>query len=377
MSKVSERCQKTSAAKFFYASRSMYREVKVIKLTLYILSIVPIVLSVIPAVNNIENLTFAVTMIAFLLNIIAELGSSIIGSHKEKAILLQQLYEAEITATNFSKIEYDRELTNELNELAIRKALPRMQKIKKFHDVSIDPDISDEYAYLYLCRTNSAQTKYLMSRMFYVYIALLIGIVTLFIGFAFIKKDTKDFLQLVIQFYPLLLPIIRNINGCSKSMKYCSKIDADIDNFFADGDDSVERLARFQYYVQNIEFEMYSLSPARYAFFPFIFKHGMKVLSVGVTHRFVEAIKELKKKALIGRGVTVKTNKMDIVSHKEVTLEELERKERLLKERKTATIKSVSEPKALPKPKTETKPAVKKTTAVKVVKTETKKTPKK
>ena len=336
MNRIAERCQKDSSAKFYYSSKKLFRETKLIKLTLYLLSTVPIIFSLIPKVNEIPNLTFIVTMSVFLLNIIAELGSSLLSSHKEKGILLHQLYEAEITGTSFSKIEYDRELTNELNELAIRKALSKMHRLKNksYHAVDVPDKIADEYVYLYLCRTNSSAILYLMSRMFYIYVAFLIFLVTAFISFSFVRyDDTKEFLQLIIQFYPLILPIIRNINSCRKSMKYCAKIDADIDNFFADGDDSIERLARFQYYVQNIEFEMLMLNPAKYAIFNVMFKRGTHVLTEGVTQRFIKAIEELKKKALMAKGVTVKTTRKDILTQREIDLEALERKERLLKER--------------------------------------------
>ena len=370
MNKVYERSQKESSAKFYYSSLKMFREAKFIKLSLYILTIVPIILSFTP-VNEIKigktniDVTFIATMVAFLLNIIAELASSLMTGHKEKAILLNQLYEAEITGSSFSKIEYDRELTNELNELAIRKALATMdkrenKKNKSLHDPKVPSDISDEYCYLYLCRTNSASIKYIMSRMFYIYVVILIGLVTLFISFAIMKSNTngtEHFMRLIIQFYPLILPIIRNINGCTKTMKYCSKIAADIDNFFADGDDSVERLARFQYYVQNIEFEMLTLSPARYAIFPLIFKRGIKVLNAGVTKRFYEAIDELKKKALMAKGVTIRTPKKSILTKTEIDLETLEKKEKLLEKKKLATVTT-----EVAKPVTQTKAPVKATT---------------
>lgn len=72
-------------------------------------------------------------------------------------------------------------------------------------------------------------------------------------------------------------------------MKYCAKLSADIDNFLADGDDSNMRLARFMYYVQNIEFEMLMASPARYVVFYKLFNKGLKNLEKGVTKRFISA----------------------------------------------------------------------------------------
>ncbi len=330
MNKVKERSLKNSTAKFHYAAQKMFFEAKLYKITLYIVSMIPIILSFVPAINSVPNLTFGLTMGTFLLNIIAELAGSLINSHKEKGVLLSQLFEVEVTGSSFSKIEYDRELTNELNELAIRKAMGKMQKKKTWYCPKVPDDIADEYSYLYLSRTNSASIKYILSRMFYFYIIVLCLIVALFSGLAIIKNETKEFLQLIIQFYPLVIPVIRNINACNKAMKYCSKIDADIDNFFADGDDSLSRLARFQYYVQNIEFEMLMACPARYKIFPFLFKRGIKTLTMGVTQRFIEAIEELKKKALMNKGITIRTPKKDIVTKTEIPLEKLEKKEKKL-----------------------------------------------
>lgn len=328
MNKVKERSLKSSTAKFYYASQRMFTEAKMFKVALYLLSMVPIILSFVPVINNVPNLTFGLTMGTFLLNIIAELAGSLISGHKEKAVLLSQLYEVEVTGSSFSKIEYDRELTNELNELAIRKAMPKIQKKRVLYSPKVPESIEDEYSYLYLSRTNSASTKYILSRMFYIYIVILAGIFALFAGLAIIKSETKEFLQLIIQFYPLVIPVIRNINSCNKAMKYCSKIDADIDNFFADGDDSISRLARFQYYVQNIEFEMQMSCPAKYKIFPVMFKKGVKVLTMGVTQRFIEAIEELKKKALINKGITIRTSKKEILTKTEIPLEKLEKKEK-------------------------------------------------
>ena len=81
MNRVYERSQRDSSAKFYYSSQKLFREVKAIKLTLYLLSMVPIILSFTP-VNEIKigdtniDVTFVATMIAFLLNIIAELASN-------------------------------------------------------------------------------------------------------------------------------------------------------------------------------------------------------------------------------------------------------------------------------------------------------------
>lgn len=297
MNKVTSRCQKESSAKFYYASRVMQFESKFVKLIAYAISIIPIVLSFLPIPGDKEALVFATTMISFGLAILLEFLSTFLSNHKEKSILLGQLYETEISGTTFSKIEYDRETTNELNELAIRRSAIKMAKLTEYHKENVPETIEDKYSYLYLCRIKSAKINYLMSRMYAIYIAILTFLVVAFTSIAFVKNDTFQFLQLIIQFYPLVLPIIRNITSSRKTMRYCAKLSADIDNFFADGDDSTMRLARFVYYVQNIEFEMLMASPARYVIFYKLFHRGLKTLQNGVTKRFVAAEKGLYKLA--------------------------------------------------------------------------------
>lgn len=180
MNKVSVRCQKQASAKFYYASKRMFAELKILKVLLYILAIVPVVLQFIPAVNSNEVMSFAYTVISFALTILNEVLSAFFNNHKESAILEHQLYESEITGSTFSKIEYDRESTNSLNELAIRKGLPKMHSLeesgKKYHISKVPDDISDDYSYLYLCRLSAAKTNYLLSRIF-VFYAILLGIV--------------------------------------------------------------------------------------------------------------------------------------------------------------------------------------------------------
>ena len=275
------------------ASNVMQKESKMIKLIAYTISIIPIVLSFLPIPGDKQALVFATTMISFGLTLFLEFLSTFLSNHKEKSILLGQYYEAEISGTMFSKIEYDREETNELNELAIRKAAIKMANLTEYHTENVPDAIEDKYSYLYLCRIKSASTNYLMSRMYAIYIIILTMLIVAFTSIAFVKNDTFQFLQLIIQFYPLVLPIIRNITSSRKTMRYCAKISADIDNFFADGDDSTMRLARFVYYVQNIEFEMLMASPARYAIFYKLFHRGLGTLERGVTKRFVNAEKSL------------------------------------------------------------------------------------
>lgn len=386
MNKVVERSKKEGVAKFYYANRKMLLEAKAFKISLYILSLIPVILSLIPAFDKVDNLVFIATMTSFGLTLFSEFASSFISAHKEKAVMLHQLYEAGLTASTFSKIEYDREMTNELNELAIRKSAPKMRKIKTYQSTTVPSFVKDEHAYLYLCRTNAASTKYLMSRMFGIYIFALVVAVILFIIFVYVKSvndyttNVITMLQLVIQFYPLIIPIIRNISNATKTTKKCAKISADIDNYFADGDDSIERLARFQYYVQNIEFEMMVQAPAKYALFPLVFRFGLKNLQEGVTKRFQEAVEELEKKALINKGVTVRTTRKQILTNDGVDLETLQKKKELLEKKNQVEVKPKEEIKPKATVKTTSAPTVKKVatpvkkTATPVKKDTTKKT---
>lgn len=343
MNKVSLRCQKDACAKFNFASQRMFLELKIFKVLLYIATIVPVVLTFIPAINKKESLSFLYTLISFGLTIITEVASSFMNNHKEKAILEHQLYESEITGSTFSKIEYDRESTNDLNELAIRKGLPKMRRIKEEnYPISYVPDdITDDYSYLYLCRKSAATTRYILSRVNIVYTFILVMIICAFTGCMFIKTETREYLSLIIGFYPLVIPIIRNCASCKKCMKQCVKICADVDNFFADGDASIERLARFYYYAQNIEFEMLTMRPAIYAIFPKLFRRGIDVLQDGVTMRFKDAIKELKGRS---SGLVAQPKGKGLITR--VDLDEIEKRN---KERKRLEAKKQEELKVLEK----------------------------
>ena len=373
MNKVFLRCKKESSAKFYYSSQIMQTESKSVKLIAYFISIIPIVLSLLPIPGDKTTLVFATTMISFGLTLFLEFISSFLSNHKEKSILLGQLYEAEISGSTFSKIEYDREMTNELNELAIRKSASKMSKITDYHTENVPEEIEDRCSYLYLCRTKSAATYYLMSRMFAIYVAILCLLITLFICIAFVKNDTFQFLQLIIQFYPLILPIIRNITSSRKTMRYCAKLSADIDNFLADGDDTNIRLARFVYYVQNIEFEMLMASPARYAVFYKMFDRGLKNLEKGVTKRFISAERGMYK--LTGKPVpkllapkTVKSESKQAQKTKKQSATKSEKK----------VVASAEKPKTKtqkPKTKTMTAPAKKDTKTSSQTKTAAKTSP--
>ena len=368
MNKVAERCTKASNAKFHFASKRLFFEAKAVKVCLYLAAVVPIVLTFLPIFNGEESTGIAgvvLSLISFCITLASELSSSFMATHKESAILEHQMFEAEITGSTFSKIEYDREATNEIHELAIRKGLPKMKKAKKLPTRNVPEEISDDYSYFYLCRIKSATEKYLLSRIFYIYFFVLVAVILIFIfGSVFVKgADPATYLSLIVGFYPLVMPIIKDCMACKKAMKKCSKICADIDNFFADGDDSIGRLARFYYYIQNLEFEMLVDRPAVFNVFPFMFRRGINVLQEGVTYRFLGSIKELKSRSLMLKGA-LKAKNRDIITKVEYDDEYLDK---LAKEKKVVVVNKKTEAKKAEAKKAEAvvEQPVKKTTTVK------------
>lgn len=349
MNKVSERCALDKHAKFYYAANRLFTELKIIRIILYALAIVPVVITVLPQSKSNPLFQPICTVISFAITLINEAMGSFMAHHKDNAIYSMQIFETGVTGSTFSKIEYDRELTNELNELAIRRGLSKIQKQeeKEYYTIAVPKDIPDEYSYLYICRINAATNKYLLSRMIYIYLFILIAIVTMFICAMFLKNEEKttQFLVLIIGFWPLISPIIKDFNSAKECVRDCTKVCADIDNFFADGDNSIERLARMHYYVQQIEFEMFSSRPTIYKLFKIMFGHGVEVLRAGVTERFRSAIVELKQKALMNKGLIAQPKGKSLITQKEYDLEKLKRIE---KEKKVIKV---------------TKPAVKTTEA--------------
>ena len=306
---------------------------------------------------------FFLSLISFTITLSTEIASSFMATHKEFAILEHQMFEAEITGSTFSKIEYDRETTNEINELAIRKGLPKLKKAKKFPTRNVPEEITDDHSYIYLCRIKAATERFLLSRIFYIYFFVL-----MFVSIAFLfgsvlvseDQDSSAYLAFIVGFYPLVMPIIKDCLACKKASKKCVKICADIDNFFADGDTSVGRLARFHYYIQNLEFEMLVDRPAVFNVFPFMFRRGINILQEGVTYRFLEALKELKSRSLILKGALKNPTGKGIITkveYDDAYLDKIAKEKKVVVVNKKASTKKV-EPAIVEEP-------VKKTTTVK------------
>ena len=195
--RAKERAQKEEFAKFYYASQKMFFDLKASRVVLYLIALVPVILSFIPSVDS--NYVFICSLVSFGLSLLNETLTSFLNEYKKKAIMEHQLHECGITGTEFSKIEYDRETTNEVNELAIRKGLPQMRGKDAYYDVNVPEELPDEYAYLYLCRRSAATTKFLLSRIFYIYFVSLLVIAAGFIVVAvFFKGEPIRYLTLII-----------------------------------------------------------------------------------------------------------------------------------------------------------------------------------
>ncbi len=349
MNKVAERCKRGSIAQYHFASKRLYFETKTVKVCLYLAAVVPIILTLfLPSNSTVGNTSIntrvLLSLISFTITLSSEIASLFMATHKEFAILEHQMFEAEITGTMFSKIEYDREATNEINELAIRKGLPQMKKAKKLPTRNVPDEISDDYSYIYLCRIKSATERFLLSRIFYIYFFVLMFVTLAFLFGSLFTGESKggsDYLAFIVGFYPLVMPIIKDCIACKKTIKKCAKICADIDSYFGDGDTSVGRLARFHYYVQNLEFEMLVDRPAVFSVFPWMFKKGVNVLQEGVTYRFLQSLKELKTRQLMLKG-TLSTKGKNIITKVEYDDAYLDK---IAKEKKVVVVNKKTEAK--------------------------------
>ena len=328
--KVKERCQKEEIAKFYYTAHKMFGDLKVWRGILYIVAIIPVVLAFIQAT---ATAAFILSIISFLLSLLNEALSSFLSEYKKKAIMEYQLYETGITGSDFAKIEYDRETTNELNELAIRKGLPQMRGREKLYEPYVPDDMSDDYSYIYLCRKSAATSKYLLSRIFYIYFVFLILLAVGFVFAILAMSEPIEYMTLLITSYPLVSPIIKACGKCKECMKECTKMCADIDNFFADGDVSYERLARMYYYVQTLEFEMISVRPAIYGLYSRLFKRGTDDLEEGVTARFQSAIIELKGKSMMQKGILPAPKGRELITRDGYDIEKLNKIEKNKKQK--------------------------------------------
>ena len=174
-----------------------------------------------------------------------------------------------------------------------------------------------------------------------------------FIVAVFFKTETMEYLALIITFYPLISPIIKACGKCKECMKDCTKMCADIDNFFADGDSSLGRLARMHYYVQNLEFELMMNRPTIYNGYRRLFRKGVRDLEEGVTVRFKRAIVELKSKSMIQKGIIAAPTAKTLITKVDYDMDKINK----IKKQKS---KSTKAPTAKPTPSEEKKSTTKK-----------------
>ena len=149
--------------------------------------------------------------------------------------------------------------------------------------------------------------------------------------------NMTEALYYIVCFWSVFIPIIRNFAKCSKNKRQCVKISADIDNFLADGDDSKEKLHRFNSYVQSISFEMRNNLVIIPKSLRFLLSYQIRVLDVGVTNRFIEAIYQFENLVSEKKGLKTNKKKLEWISRETKTPQSEKREQEImLKAKKTS-----------------------------------------
>ncbi len=340
MNRVLENEIKERNIQIYRSSKKMFAEAKYSKLILYFVNFIPLILIFTQSFFVTDEATanlvkFTSSAVSIILNILTELISNIVANHKEKAVLLAQLFETEITGITLSKIEYDRELTNELFELAIRKGT--LKKEKKYTGAyDVPQEISDKYAFMFINRYIAAENRFLLDKLQIVY-GIFITLVSIGFIFWLSNMNMTEALYYIVCFWSVFIPIIRNFAKCSKNKRQCVKISADIDNFLADGDDSKEKLHRFNSYVQSISFEMRNNLVIIPKSLRFLLSYQIRVLDVGVTNRFIEAIYQFENLVSEKKGLKTNKKKFEWISRETKTPQSEKREQEImLKAKKTS-----------------------------------------
>lgn len=278
------------------ASQLMLKEVRLINDTLYLITIIPLVLVFIVD----SQYSYICSAVSLFLNILTAVLQTTMNNHKEKAILVLQLYEANITNTIYARIEYDRESTNEAYEYR-HKA--KAERNVKYHKMYVVPDnVEEKYTYLFTQRSVVAENRYLLQK----YRILLATAMFLLAGGAIALitilnilhyQQTSDISQIIPQvvcFYPVVVPLITTFTEAAASIKRAVKISADIDNFFADHDKSNIRLERFNYYIQSLMFEFRLKMRPIPILYKRCFTRKLRSMQLRVCERFIQAIYDLE-----------------------------------------------------------------------------------
>ncbi|MDE6302600.1 MAG: hypothetical protein K2M36_03310 [Clostridia bacterium] len=169
MNRVSEYENKEKNIQIYRSARKMSTEAKLVKLIMYLVNFIPLILVFTQDLFNDDPATsalikFSSSAVSLILNILSELISNLLANHKEKSVLLSQLFETKITSLTLSQMEYDREMTNELYEIAIRKGNPKKKK-EYTGAYDVPQEIDDKFAYLFINRYIAAETRYLLNKL--------------------------------------------------------------------------------------------------------------------------------------------------------------------------------------------------------------------
>lgn len=342
MNKVAEHEYEERNIQIFRSSSKMFTETKIAKVILYLVTFIPLVLVLtqdmfVTDATTANIVKFTSSAVSIILNILTELVSNIIANHKEKAVLLAQLFETQITGRKLSKMEYDRETTNELYELAIRKGT--LKKAKTFTGAyDVPQEIDDKYSYLFINRYIAAETRFLLDKLQIIY-GVIITVVSILFVFLLSNMHMSEAVYYIVCFWSVFIPIVRNFAKCTKNRKQCVKISADIDNYFAEGDDSIEKLYRFNAYIQSISFEMRNNLVTMPAALRYVFAYQIKVLDVGVTNRFIEAIFQHENLVLEKKGMKANRRKHEWISRNgKKDNDSAEEKKEIIRKAKTAVL---------------------------------------
>ncbi len=310
MNRVLEYENKEKNIQIYRSAQKMSTEAKLAKIIMYIVTFIPLILVLTQDLFGKDEATanlvkFSSSAVSLILNILTELISNIIANHKEKSVLLAQLFETKITSHALSKMEYDREMTNDIYELAIRKGT--LKKEKEYTGAyDVPQEIDDKFAFLFINRYIAAETRYLLNKLQILY-GILITVASILFIFLISNLNMTEAVYYIVCFWPVLIPIVRNFAKSFKNQKQCVKMSADIDNYFADGDDSSEKLNRFNAYIQSISFEMRNNLIIIPSALRQLLANQIKILDVGVTNRFIEAIYEFE--YLVAQKKGIKTRK--------------------------------------------------------------------
>lgn len=301
LNQVRIRSHLTQNARIAQAADRMMMEVRAINAALYLVAWLPALLVfVVP-----EKFQFVCSAVSLFLNVVTQVTDTAMYNHKERAIMVLQLYEANITNTIYARIEYDRESTNETYEYSLRKS--KIKDTPKFFNYYVVPDsVEEKYAYLYTQRRVVAENRYLLGKwriylaiMMFTIAAIATGLI-IFVSFTF-EYSLTSIIPQVVCFWPVLIPIVTKFNEAGASSKRCVKISADIDNFFADHDRSAVRLERFNYYIQSLMFEFrLKLGPIPYSF-RYLFSHKLRIMQIGICERFLQAVYDLEGNTSLGK----------------------------------------------------------------------------